>query len=130
MRCGKSSLGLGRYIASDGQRDADENARIVPVLSFPHTIRTSKSAYDAVDGSIHRHMSATDVGAGQGDHPPPTEAPLRPGVLREAAAVPGWGRGLRHVASLVAATQAPPEKLAYVASFDPTRKTSRRHGGG
>ena len=35
MRCGKSSLGLGRYIASDGQRDADENARIVPVLSFP-----------------------------------------------------------------------------------------------
>jgi hypothetical protein len=66
----------------------------------------------------------------QGDHPPPTEAPLRPGVLREAAAVPGWGRGLRHVASLVAATQAPPEKLSYVASFDPTRKTSRRHGGG
>ena len=33
------------------------------------------------------------------------EAPLRPGVLREAAAVPGWDRGLRHVASLVARAQ-------------------------
>ena len=27
------------------------------------------------------------------------------GVLREAAAVPGWDRGLRHVASLVARAQ-------------------------
>ena len=33
------------------------------------------------------------------------EAPLRPGVLPEAATVPRWYRGLRHVASLVARTQ-------------------------
>jgi hypothetical protein len=30
-------------------------------------------------------------------HPPSAEAPLRPGVLPEAAAVPRWYRGLRHV---------------------------------
>src|SRR3972149_10480289 len=41
----------------------------------------------------------------QGAHPPSAEAPLRPGVLREAAAMPGWYRGLRHVESLVAPTQ-------------------------
>ena len=34
----------------------------------------------------------------QGAHPPSVEAPLRPGVLREAAAVPGGHRGLRHFA--------------------------------
>jgi hypothetical protein len=39
---------------------------------------------------------------GKVTHPPSAEAPLCPGVLREAAAVPGWDRGLRHVASLVA----------------------------
>src|SRR3970040_2242117 len=38
-------------------------------------------------------------------HPPSAEAPLRPGVLREAAAVPGWYRSLRVIASLVAPTQ-------------------------
>jgi hypothetical protein len=44
MTSGKSSLGLGRYIASDGQKDADENAASIP-------LRISKSAIDAVDGS-------------------------------------------------------------------------------
>jgi hypothetical protein len=34
-----------------------------------------------------------------------TEAPLHPDVLSEAAAVPGWDRALRHVASLVARAQ-------------------------
>src|SRR3990172_8809788 len=41
----------------------------------------------------------------QGAHPPSAEAPLRPGVLPEAAAMPGWYRGLRLIASLVAPTQ-------------------------
>ena len=40
------------------------------------------------------------------DISPSAEAPLCPSVLREAAAVPGWDRGLRHVASLVARAQA------------------------
>src|SRR3990172_2221648 len=41
----------------------------------------------------------------QGAHPPSAEAPLCPGVLPEAAAMPGWYRGLRLIASLVAPTQ-------------------------
>ena len=36
MMSGKLSLGLGRFIASDAQRDADENVRIVPVCCRPH----------------------------------------------------------------------------------------------
>ena len=40
--------------------------------------------------------------AGQGGHPPPAEAPLRPGVLPEAGALPSWYRGLRFITSLVA----------------------------
>src|SRR3990170_4241567 len=38
-------------------------------------------------------------------HPPSAEAAVRPGVLREAAAMPGWYRSLRVIASLVAPTQ-------------------------
>ena len=38
--------------------------------------------------------------------PPSAEAPLCPGVLPEAVAMPGWYRGLCHVASLVAPTKA------------------------
>src|SRR3990172_10920200 len=41
----------------------------------------------------------------QGAHPPSAEAPVRPVILREAAVVPRWYRGLRHVASLVARAQ-------------------------
>ena len=37
--------------------------------------------------------------------PPLAEAPLRPGVLPEAVAMPSWHRGLRHLASLVAPAQ-------------------------
>src|ERR1700674_2584628 len=38
-------------------------------------------------------------------HPPVAEAPLPSGILREAAAVPGWYQSLRLIASLVAPTQ-------------------------
>src|SRR3970040_2788983 len=38
-------------------------------------------------------------------HPPSAEASLRPGVLPEAVAMPGWHRGLCQVASLVARTK-------------------------
>jgi hypothetical protein len=41
----------------------------------------------------------------QGAHLPSAEAALRPGVLPEAATVPGWHRSLCHVASLVARAQ-------------------------
>src|SRR5271156_3014449 len=40
----------------------------------------------------------------QGDRPPAAEALLRAGIFPEAAAVPGWYRSLRFVASLVART--------------------------
>src|SRR6266436_5402921 len=43
-------------------------------------------------------------GVDAGGHPPPVEASPRPGVLSEAAAMPGWHRGLRLVAPLVART--------------------------
>src|SRR5471032_1672971 len=39
-----------------------------------------------------------------GGDSPPVEAALRPGVLSEAATMPGWHRGLRLVAPLVART--------------------------
>src|SRR5881296_1103350 len=61
-----------------------------------------RSRYRKVGISGPRHRRGR-----QGDHPPSTEAPLRPGVFPEAATVPGWDRGLRHVASLVAPTQGP-----------------------
>ena len=38
-------------------------------------------------------------------HPPSAEAPLHPGILPEAAAMPSWDRGLCYVASLVARAQ-------------------------
>ena len=39
-----------------------------------------------------------------GSNSPPVEAALRPGVLSEAATMPGWHRGLRLVSPLVART--------------------------
>src|SRR3977135_1653674 len=62
----------------------------------------NRSRYREVGFSGARHRRGR-----QRADPPSTEAPLRPGVLREAATVPGWDRGLRHVASLVAPTQGP-----------------------
>src|SRR4029079_3228730 len=59
-----------------------------------------RSRYRKVGLSGARHRRRR-----QGTHPPSAEAPLCPGVLREAAAVPSWDRGLRHVASLVARAQ-------------------------
>ena len=44
MMPGKSSLGLGRYIASDGPKDADENARIHCLVPASIPLGMSKSA--------------------------------------------------------------------------------------
>src|SRR4030042_3812414 len=58
----------------------------------------SRHSEVGVSGARHRRGR-------QGAHPPSAEAPVRPGVLREAAAMPRWYRGLRNVASLVARAQ-------------------------
>src|SRR5438552_15997992 len=58
-----------------------------------------RSRYRKVGLSGPRHRRGR-----QRTDPASAEAPLRPGVLREAAAVPGWHRGLRLIASLVART--------------------------
>src|SRR5258706_5068686 len=74
------------------------------LLRLPR-FRGANHANDNDNRSRHRQVGLSGLRSGcrwSGGHPPPVEASPRPGVLSEAAAMPGWHRGLRLVSPLVA----------------------------
>src|SRR6476660_8061096 len=74
------------------------------LLRLPR-FRGATHANDNDNRSRHRQVGLSGPRSGcrwRGGHPPPVEASLRPGVLSEAATMPGWHRGLRLVSLLVA----------------------------
>src|SRR5712672_3196503 len=73
------------------------------LLRLPR-FRGANHANDNDNRSRHRQVSFPGSRRRRwrpGDHPPPVEASPRAGVLSEAAAMPGWHRGLRLVSPLV-----------------------------
>src|ERR1039457_6345974 len=76
------------------------------LLRFPR-FRGASYADDHDNRSRHRQVGVPGARSGchrPGGDPPPVKAALCPDVLSEAATMPGWHRGLRLVAPLVART--------------------------
>src|SRR5258705_5344963 len=76
------------------------------LLRLPR-FRGANHANDNDNRSRHRQVVLPGLRSGcqwSGGHRPQFEASPRPGVLSEAAAMPGWHRGLRLVSPLVTRT--------------------------
>ena len=96
-------------------------------LGGAHPWKRSRPSVSTSRNRVSRLMALM---RGQRGHPPSAEASRRPGVLGEAAALPGRHRGLCLVTSSVApaAGTRPDVRVMPLAKVKPTSMTEERHG--